>query len=179
MYIRLSCCSRNAKSQPEIVIEHLVGRHCQPRGSQLYAIYLSDQKQWGQEPCLPRPHLRVGNEGKSILLEISAYLRPFKVSSFSSFVFVSMAAAFDLLHICCSLGFSCPTFAVVLSDSLLHYSIICVFVIWPVTMNYWSFSLDLAFLFAESLMGRARHLCLGFDNMKLCLLWHPLQYVGE
>ena len=38
-------CSRNAKSQPETVIEHLVGRQGQPRGAQLYAM--------SQDPPLP------------------------------------------------------------------------------------------------------------------------------
>ena len=53
----LSCClmlqlaalpvarhRRNAKSQLESVIEHLVGRQDQPRGAQLHAIHLSGQK---------------------------------------------------------------------------------------------------------------------------------------
>jgi len=39
------------------------------------ALQLSEQKGWILTPPLPRPHLRVGSGGKSILLEISAYLR--------------------------------------------------------------------------------------------------------
>jgi len=35
-------CSGNAKSWPEAVIEHLVGRQGQPRGAQVHAMYLSD-----------------------------------------------------------------------------------------------------------------------------------------
>jgi len=38
----LTCCSGNAKSWPEAVIEHLVGRQGQPRGAQVHAMYLSD-----------------------------------------------------------------------------------------------------------------------------------------
>jgi len=58
------------------VIEHLVGRQGQSRGAQMYAVHLSDQKGWSQDPPLPSPHLRVGSGGKVILLEIPAYLRP-------------------------------------------------------------------------------------------------------
>jgi len=39
-------CSGSAKSQLEAVIEHLVGRQGQPRGSQVHAMYLSDWKGW-------------------------------------------------------------------------------------------------------------------------------------
>ena len=35
-------CSRNAKSWPERVIEHQVGKQGQPRGAQVHAMYLSD-----------------------------------------------------------------------------------------------------------------------------------------
>lgn len=35
-------CSRNAKSQLEPVIEHLVGRRGQPRGAQVQAMHLSN-----------------------------------------------------------------------------------------------------------------------------------------
>ena len=41
-------CSTNAKSQPEPVIEHLVGRQAKTRGDQLHAMHLSDCK--GVEP---------------------------------------------------------------------------------------------------------------------------------
>ena len=37
-------CSRNAKSGLEAVMEHLVGRLVQPRGAQVYAMYLSDER---------------------------------------------------------------------------------------------------------------------------------------
>jgi len=58
------------------VIEHLVGRQGQPRGAQVHAVYLSDQKGWSQDAPLPRLHLRAGSGSKAILLEISAYWRP-------------------------------------------------------------------------------------------------------
>ena len=58
--------SENAESQLGAVIEHLVGRQDQPRGAQLCAMYLSDQKGWSQDPPLPRPHLRVGSEGEGV-----------------------------------------------------------------------------------------------------------------
>jgi len=45
-------CSRNAKSWPETVIEHLVGRQGQPKGAQVHAVYMSDQKGWSQDPPL-------------------------------------------------------------------------------------------------------------------------------
>jgi len=64
----LEPCNGNAKSQLKAVIEHLVGRQGQPRGAQVHVMHLSDQKGWSQDPPLPRPHLRVGREGKSILL---------------------------------------------------------------------------------------------------------------
>jgi len=41
-----------------------VGRQGQPRGVQVHAILLSDQKGRSQDPPLPRPHLRVGGGGK-------------------------------------------------------------------------------------------------------------------
>ena len=52
-----------------------MGRQGQPRGAQVYAMHLSDQKGWSQDPPLPRPHLSVGSGGKGILLEVPAYLR--------------------------------------------------------------------------------------------------------
>lgn len=36
MILRSQWCSRNAKSQPEAVIEYLVGRQGQPRGAQVH-----------------------------------------------------------------------------------------------------------------------------------------------
>lgn len=69
-------CSRNAKSQPKAVIEDLVGREDHPKAAQVYAMYLSDEKGWSQDPPLSRPHLRVANGIKGISLQNSAYLRP-------------------------------------------------------------------------------------------------------
>ena len=43
-------CNGNAESWPEPVIEHLVGRRGQPRGAQLHAVCLNDQKGWSQDP---------------------------------------------------------------------------------------------------------------------------------
>jgi len=81
-----------------------VGRQGQPRGAQLHAMYLSDQKGWSQDPPLASIHLRVGSGGEGISLEISAYLRSSKgkLMGFFSFVSGSIAAAFGLVHICCS-----------------------------------------------------------------------------
>jgi len=62
----LGYCSGNAKSQPETVIEHLVGRQGQLRRAQVYAMQLSDWKGWSQDLPLPRPHLRVGSGGEGI-----------------------------------------------------------------------------------------------------------------
>ena len=45
-------CSGNGKSQLEAVTEHLVGRQSQPRGAQVHAMHLSDQKGWSQDPSL-------------------------------------------------------------------------------------------------------------------------------
>ena len=59
-------CSRNAKSWPEALMEHLVGRQGQPRGAQVHAMQLSDWKGWSRDPPLPRPHLRVGSGGGGI-----------------------------------------------------------------------------------------------------------------
>jgi len=61
----VNSCSGNAESQPEAVIEHLVGR--QPRGAQVHAVVLSDRKGWSQDPPLPRPHLRAGSGAEHIL----------------------------------------------------------------------------------------------------------------
>jgi len=49
---RLSCCSGNAKSWPEALMEHLVGRQGQPRVAQVHAMQLSDRKGWSQDPPL-------------------------------------------------------------------------------------------------------------------------------
>ena len=61
--------SRNAKSWPEAVIEHLVGRQGQPRGAQVNAMHLSDQKGWSPDSAFPSPHLRAGSGGEGISLE--------------------------------------------------------------------------------------------------------------
>ena len=72
---------------------NLVGRQGQPRGAQAHTRHLSDWKGWRQDPPFPRPHLRVGSRGKSILLEIPMYLRPSKGKQVLSFVSVTPAAA--------------------------------------------------------------------------------------
>ena len=104
LVLLLPLYSRNAKSQLETVIEHLVGRQGQPRGAQVHAMYLSDWKGWSQDPSLPRPHLRVGSGGKWILLEIPTYVRPSKGKWVLFFVSVSVVAMFEHILICCSLG---------------------------------------------------------------------------
>jgi len=43
-------CNRNAESQLEAVIEHLVGGQGQPRGAQVQAMYLRDWRRWRQNP---------------------------------------------------------------------------------------------------------------------------------
>ena len=52
------------------MIEHLVGTQGQPRGAQVHAMHLSDQKAWTLVSPLPRPHLRVGSGGEGILLGV-------------------------------------------------------------------------------------------------------------
>ena len=92
-------CSRNTKSWPEAVIEHLMGRQGQPRGAQLYAVHLSDQKSWSQDPPLPRPRLRVGSGGEGI--SCWRFLPTWDKQLFF-FIFVSVTAAFELVLVCCS-----------------------------------------------------------------------------
>jgi len=84
----ISHCSGNAKSQPETVIEHLVGRHSQPRGAQVQAVHLRDQKGWSQDPPLLRPHLRIGSggEGISCWRSLPTWGFPKVSSSFLSFL---------------------------------------------------------------------------------------------
>ena len=89
------------RSEPEAVIEHLVGRQGQPRRAQVHAMYLSDWKGWSQDPSLPRPHLRVGSGSKGLLLEIHACLGPSEGKQLFSFVSVSMTATFGLVLLCC------------------------------------------------------------------------------
>ena len=67
----------------------------------MHAVYLSDRKGWSRDPPLPRPHLRVGNGAKGVLLETVVYLRSFKgkkTSSSSSFLSVSVAVALNLSY---------------------------------------------------------------------------------
>ena len=84
-----------------------MGRQGQPRGAQLHAMHLSDQKGWSQDSPLPRLHVRDGSGDEGSLLEIPVYLRyvylrPSKDKQLSSFVSVSTAAAMGLVLICCS-----------------------------------------------------------------------------
>ena len=72
-----------------------MGRQGQPRAAQVYAMYLSDQKGWSQDPPLPRPHLRVGSGGESFSLEIPVYVRSFEGKQLLFFIFVSLVIAFD------------------------------------------------------------------------------------
>jgi len=62
------------------VIEHLVRRQGQPRGSQVHP--------------LSRPHLRVGSRGEGILLVIPVYLRPSEGEQLFFFIF-----SLQLLHL--------------------------------------------------------------------------------
>ena len=57
-------------------MEHLVGRHSQPRGAQVHVMYLSYTKGWSQNAPLPRAHLSVGSGDKGFLLEVSARVGP-------------------------------------------------------------------------------------------------------
>jgi len=81
-------CSGNAKSRPEAVIEHLVGRQGQPKEAQVYAMYLSGGKGWSQDSPLPTPHLRVGSgdEGISCWRFLLTCILPKVSSFFSSFL---------------------------------------------------------------------------------------------
>jgi len=115
-------CSGNAKSGPETVIEHPVGRQGQPRGAQMCAMYLSDWKGWSQDPPLSKPHLRVGSGSKGILLEICAYLRPSEGKQLFSSVSAFTVAALELILTCCSLRLCCSAIVAVFSVVLQHYS---------------------------------------------------------
>jgi len=118
-----SLCSKNAKSQLEPVIEHLVGRQGQPRRAQVHAMHLSDWKGCSQDPPLPRPHLKVSNGGKGVLLEIPAYLRPSESKQILSFVSVPPAVAFEQVFTCCNLGPCCSAVTAALSIALQHYAL--------------------------------------------------------
>ena len=74
----LTCCSGNAKSWPEAVIEHLVERQGQHRGAQVHTMHLSDWEGWSQDAPLPRPHLRVGSGNEGTLVDVSAYWKSSK-----------------------------------------------------------------------------------------------------
>jgi len=84
----------------------------------VHAVYLSDQKGWSQYSPLPRPHLRVSSGGEGISLEIPAYLSPSKGKRIFFFSFVSVAAAFGLILVCCSIGLRCPAIVAVLFITL-------------------------------------------------------------
>ena len=71
-------CSRNAKSGPETVIEHLVGRQGQSREAQVYAMHRSDWAGWSQDPPLPRPHLSIDSGGKAVLSGYSCLAAAFQ-----------------------------------------------------------------------------------------------------
>jgi len=116
--MKYSVCSGNARSWPEPVIEHLVGRQGQPRGAQVHAVYLSDQKGWSQDPPLLRANLRVGSGGEGILLEILAYLRPSEGKQLLSSTSVPKAVAFERILTCYSLGPCCSAVIAALSIAL-------------------------------------------------------------
>ena len=105
--------SRNAKSQPEPVMEHLVGRQGQPREVQVHYMHLSDWKRWSQDPPLPRPHLRVGSGSKSIShwRSLPTWGLPWVSDSFIS---MSVVAVFGLVLICCSQRLCHPAVVILL-----------------------------------------------------------------
>ena len=84
-----------------------LGRQGQPRGAQVHAMQLSDQKGWNQDPPLLRPHLRVGSEGIDISLEIPMYFRPFVGKQILSCI--PTAVAFEQVLTCYSLGPCCSS----------------------------------------------------------------------
>ena len=94
-----------------------MGRQGQPRGAQVYAMQLSGQKGWSQDPPFPRFHLRVGSAGEGVLLQFFVYLRPLKVSRF--FCFCTVAVAFEQILLCCSPGL-CYSAVVAVLFILLH-----------------------------------------------------------
>ena len=83
------------------------------------AMQLRDWKGWSQDPPIPRPHLRAGAEGKSVLLKILAYWRPSDDKQlFFPFVSASVAAAFGLVLICCGRRLCHPAIISVLTVTL-------------------------------------------------------------
>ena len=111
----MTTCSRNVKSGPEAVIEHLVGRQSQPRGAQVQPERLEPgptpsqtsfkgwQWRWGYLVWRSLPTCDL-----------------LRVSSFFSFVSACMAAAFGLILVCCSLGLCHPDILLYFPS---HYSI--------------------------------------------------------
>jgi len=67
---------------------------------------------------IPSPHSGVGSGGEGILLEIPAYLRPSKGKQLFSFVSVCMAAVFERILTCYSLGLCYFAIIAVLSIAL-------------------------------------------------------------
>jgi len=155
------------------VIEHLVGRQDQPRGAQVHAVYLSDQKGWSQDPPLPRPCLRVDSGGKVISPEISAYLRPSKGKQLLSFIPVPTAVVYEQILTCCSLGPCCSAVIAALSIALQIYEQKCrkvrsrstkckIFLMFPVLPVFFRSKLLYAlrfFLSYSTLNFHSVHLC--------------------
>ena len=54
----LDGCNRNAESQLEAVMKHLVGRQGQPNGAQVHPMHLGDRKGWSQDPPLSQPSFK-------------------------------------------------------------------------------------------------------------------------
>lgn len=76
-----------------------MGKQGQSRGAQLYAVHMSDQKGWSQNPPLTTPHLRIGRGDEGILLELSVYLRRSEGEQF----FFSYVFLFVVVHLSKSL----------------------------------------------------------------------------
>ena len=85
-------------------MEHLVKRQGQPRGAQVYAMQLSAQKGWSQDPPLPRPHLKVGSGGKGLSLDVPVCLGSSEGKQLLSFISVCAAVVFEQTLICCSIA---------------------------------------------------------------------------
>ena len=116
-------CSRNATPWPEAVIEQLVGRQGQPRGAQVHALYLNDQKGWSRDSPLPRPHLRVGSRGDGILLEIPVYLWPLGGKLWFVFFLFLLLPLFFFIYSCCIWNYT----HLLQPGALLHCCCCCVF----------------------------------------------------
>ena len=120
LHLYLCICNGNAKSQLETVIEHLVGRQGQPKGAQVHAMHLSDQKGWNTDPSLPRRHLRAGSGSEDISLEILVYLGPLEGKKLLSLISVSAAVVLEQILTGYSLESCCSAVTVVLSIILQH-----------------------------------------------------------